>query len=147
MGSVPFHRLVQQDGPETDGGERGRGRRGRNRKKTKKQSPGSVRLKNIGLDLTPIEIRESLLKVAFGCERNEVTGSSCAAIAFLSYVSIRPVIGFNWGDYGSTRAKTPVTVTFLFIIRYDKMRIAIYDELRDYRIPEHLVTVRETIYP
>lgn len=55
---------------EEDEGEGG-GRHGGNRKKTKKR--WLVRLKNIGLDLTPIEIRESLLKVARR-ERNEVTG-------------------------------------------------------------------------
>lgn len=51
--------------------DEGGGRRGGSRKKTKKHR--LVRLKNIGLDLTPIEIRESLLKVARR-ERNEVTG-------------------------------------------------------------------------
>lgn len=56
---------------DEEDGEKGGGRRGGNRKKTKKRR--LVRLKNIGLDLTPIEIRESLLKVARR-ERNEVTG-------------------------------------------------------------------------
>lgn len=89
-GQRPLPRLVQQDGPETGGGGTGW-----ESEEDEETESGSIRLKNIGLDLTPIEIRESLLKVEFGCERNEVTGSSCAAIALLSYVCIRPVIGFN----------------------------------------------------
>lgn len=89
----------EEEENEEDEGEGG-GRRGGSRKKTKKHR--LVRLKNIGLDLTLIEIRESFLKVARR-ERNEVTGRvmprtrahSLARSLLLSSPYLRPAIAFN----------------------------------------------------